>query len=86
MTPASVRAALHERGVLIREVERTGLRRLVFACGAFLGAAAARARARAPRPHPLTPPPPFRARPSPAVKYVKTRFFGASNGAAVLKR
>ena len=39
MTPASVRAALHERGVLIREVERTGLRRLVFACGAFLGAA-----------------------------------------------
>lgn len=36
-THASIRSALHERGVLIREVERTGMRRLMFACGTFLG-------------------------------------------------
>jgi hypothetical protein len=36
-THAGIRTALHERGMMIREVERTGLRRLVFACGAFLG-------------------------------------------------
>jgi hypothetical protein len=36
-THASIRSALHERGVLIREVERTGMRRMMFACGAFLG-------------------------------------------------
>ena len=36
LTRAALRAALNERGALIRDVERTGLRRLVFACGGFL--------------------------------------------------
>lgn len=35
-TRAMLRAALVERGALIRDVERTGLRRLVLACGGFL--------------------------------------------------
>ena len=36
LTRAALKAALNERGALIRDVERTGLRRLVFASGGFL--------------------------------------------------
>lgn len=36
LTRAALRLALNERGALIRDVERTGLRRLVLACGGFL--------------------------------------------------
>ena len=37
-THQAVRRALNERSLLIREVERTGLKRLVFACAVYLGA------------------------------------------------
>jgi hypothetical protein len=33
---AALRLALNERGALIRDVERTGLRRVMLACGGFL--------------------------------------------------
>ena len=85
-THASIRSALHERGVLIREVERTGLRRLMFACGAFLGKLGGYSGWKGFLwmyvTH-LSPPLPSLL-PS-ALKYVKTRFLGGANR-AVLKR
>jgi hypothetical protein len=35
-TTEAVRRALNERALMVREVERKGLRRLVVACAAFL--------------------------------------------------
>ena len=32
----ALRAALNERALLVRELEKTGLRRLVLCCGVFL--------------------------------------------------
>ena len=38
MDRAAIKRALNERSLLMRDVERTGLKRLVIACSVFLGA------------------------------------------------
>ena len=35
-TREMLKAALNERSLMMREIEKKGFRRLVFACGAFL--------------------------------------------------